>query len=86
LISLIDGEYRDTIDSFIIVDCRYSFEYAGGHIDGAENVSCPKILEERFFSNPTKTPKSVVIFHCEYSLQRAPRMYLIFNDKQGTSL
>ncbi len=83
MISLIDGTYCDSIDSFAIIDCRYPFEYSGGHIAGAENISCPNVLEKRFFSNPTKNPKNVVIFHCEYSLQRAPRMYFSLMIKRA---
>jgi M-phase inducer tyrosine phosphatase len=75
----LDGVYNDKIDTFLIVDCRYSYEYIGGHIVGAENISCPTLLEKRFFENPMKNgPRTIVVFHCEYSVQRAPRMYLHF--------
>ena len=29
---LLKGDYADVIDDYIIVDCRYPFEFEGGHI------------------------------------------------------
>ena len=29
----------------IIVDCRFDYEFEGGHIDGAININNPEILE-----------------------------------------
>jgi len=36
---------------YIIIDCRYDYEYNGGHIRGAINVKSPDILERLFISN-----------------------------------
>ena len=30
--SLLRNEYSRVVDSFVIVDCRYPYEYDGGHI------------------------------------------------------
>ena len=30
--ALLRGQYRDTVEDFLIVDCRYPYEYQGGHI------------------------------------------------------
>ena len=30
--SLIRGEYEDSLCNFDIIDCRYPYEYEGGHI------------------------------------------------------
>ena len=30
--SLIRGEYEDSLHKFDIIDCRYPYEYKGGHI------------------------------------------------------
>jgi len=35
---------------FLIVDCRYDYEYQGGHIKGAINITSPELLEELFFT------------------------------------
>lgn len=32
LSDLLQGAYKDTVQSFRIIDCRYPYEYAGGHI------------------------------------------------------
>lgn len=79
LIDLLDGRYADQLDSFHVIDCRYGYEFEGGHIPGAENMSSPEALEERFFASHRKPDqvngqRMVVVFHCEYSVQRAPRM------------
>lgn len=36
---------------FLIIDCRYDYEYQGGHIQGAINVDSPETLEHIFFKN-----------------------------------
>ncbi|XP_067114946.1 cell division cycle 25 homolog d [Osmerus mordax] len=36
--ALLRGQYRDTVEDFLIVDCRYPYEYQGGHIKGAVNL------------------------------------------------
>ncbi|XP_069044940.1 cell division cycle 25 homolog d [Lepisosteus oculatus] len=36
--SLLLGEYSTAVRSFLIVDCRYPYEYQGGHIKGAVNL------------------------------------------------
>ena len=32
--------------NILVVDCRFEYEYEGGHIKGALNISCPFRLEE----------------------------------------
>ena len=33
----------------IVVDCRFDYEYQGGHIKGAINVNSKDAMEEVFF-------------------------------------
>lgn len=34
------GEFsQGQLDNFIVVDCRYSYEYKGGHIRGAISIN-----------------------------------------------
>lgn len=74
LCEIMDGSYEKHYDDFIIVDCRFEYEYEGGHIFGAVNVNSIDTLEDKFFSEPKET-RQLIIFHCEYSAHRAPRMY-----------
>jgi hypothetical protein len=72
---LIDGVF-DSIDNFIIVDCRYQYEFDGGHIRGAVNIWDETNLKNYFFSTPPAPNKTtVVIFHCEFSSKRGPDAY-----------
>ena len=73
-----DGESADLVDEYFILDCRYPYEYEGGHIPGALNIWSRDSLLEQFFSSPKYTSSSrrrIIIFHCEFSSQRAPNMY-----------
>ena len=62
-------------DEHLIVDCRFPYEFDGGHIAGAINVNTWDALESHFFDNP-RNEKILIIFHCEYSAHRAPRLSL----------
>ncbi|XP_052062579.1 M-phase inducer phosphatase 3-like [Mytilus californianus] len=74
---VLNGKYDDTIGSVRILDSRYSYEFEGGHIPGAENIhNKDDILE--LLKNP-KTSRSdgkrdIIIFHCEFSSERGPKM------------
>lgn len=62
-----------------ILDCRYPYEFAGGQIVDAINVSTITSLEQTLFSHTAldqgKAKDTLVVLHCEFSIQRAPRMY-----------
>jgi hypothetical protein len=36
---------------FLVIDCRYDYEFKGGHIKEALNILCPEELEKIFFTN-----------------------------------
>jgi rhodanese-related sulfurtransferase len=64
---------------FKILDCRYPYEYKGGHIKSATNISKEIDLFNRFFNPETSSYSfppndTVLIFHCEFSSERAPKM------------
>ncbi|KAF2495106.1 Rhodanese-like protein [Lophium mytilinum] len=73
LISVLDGEFNHVYDKTVIVDCRFEYEYKGGHIDGAINFCEKEQLAEELF-NQVSPPNTLLIFHCEYSAHRAPLM------------
>jgi M-phase inducer tyrosine phosphatase len=72
-LDLLDGKYNDCFTQKIIIDCRFEYEYEGGHIDGAVNYNDKELLARHLFETPMEG-KTILIFHCEYSVHRAPRM------------
>ncbi|KAJ1327497.1 M-phase inducer tyrosine phosphatase [Microdochium nivale] len=72
-LDLLDGKYSDKYDQKVVVDCRFEYEYEGGHIDGAINYTDKDLLTKHLFGTPM-TGRTVLIFHCEYSAHRAPMM------------
>ena len=73
---VLNGKYDDILNSYRIIDSRYSYEFDGGHIKGAENIhNKDDILN--FFNNPTSCSgekRDILIFHCEFSSERGPKM------------
>ncbi|EEH47582.2 uncharacterized protein PADG_03666 [Paracoccidioides brasiliensis Pb18] len=80
LIDIIDGKYNDRYDDVIIIDCRFEYEYDGGHIAGAVNYNDKEHLAAELFSDNMK-PNTVLVFHCEYSAHRAPIMAKFIRHK-----
>lgn len=73
LLEILDGKYDDEYDQRMIVDCRFEYEFEGGHIDGAVNYNDKKLLTSHLFES-NMPGKTLLIFHCEYSAHRAPIM------------
>ncbi|KAJ2493720.1 m-phase inducer phosphatase [Coemansia sp. RSA 2050] len=71
---LTGGRFSDLYDEKIVVDCRFPYEYEGGHIAGAANAPTMEALEKLLLDRPCTDKRVVVVLHCEYSLQRAPSM------------
>ncbi|KAJ2854873.1 m-phase inducer phosphatase, partial [Coemansia asiatica] len=71
---LLSGQYDNLYDEKIFVDCRFPYEYEGGHIAGASNAPTLEALEKLLLERPISNKRVVVILHCEYSIQRAPSM------------
>lgn len=81
LASLIQGQFHENVSEFTIVDCRYPYEYEGGHIQGAINIFTKDSIVETFFnentpSNEAESKRHIIIFHCEFSSERGPTMYV----------
>lgn len=75
MLRIVLGQHASQYDSFVIIDCRFPYEYDGGHIVNAVNISSQKDLEEQFVHNYTPdTATRLLIFHCEYSIFRGPTM------------
>ncbi|QPG77391.1 hypothetical protein FOA43_004804 [Brettanomyces nanus] len=77
------GKLCNMFDEMVIVDCRFEYEFQGGHIEGAINVSSKSELEDAFFFESvikcppqefTDRSHKLLVFHCEFSSHRGPLM------------
>ncbi|KAG7092405.1 hypothetical protein E1B28_008762 [Marasmius oreades] len=79
---LIRGDFESKIHEYHIIDCRFDYEYQGGHIENAVNINTVAAVEEILLGPSLFKPKpsvsgddnkkTVLIFHCEFSAKRAP--------------
>lgn len=98
MVDLLDGKYINDNMTVHVIDCRYEYEYTGGHIPEAVNISTTPAMLKYLTSlsqqhcqdegdqdskcNPFKATipghhsPHVLIFHCEFSQERGPRMAL----------
>src|SRR5690349_11674198 len=53
LVRLLNGEFSDERSTYFIIDCRFLYEFEGGHIRGATNISTTEDIE-RFFIESEK--------------------------------
>lgn len=83
-LEVIDGNFNDQYDQRMVIDCRFEYEFEGGHIDGAVNYNDKELLVSQLFE--TAIPgKTLLIFHCEYSAHRAPIMARYVRKQDRTS-
>ena len=80
LIGVLDGGFNQHYEKLVIIDCRFEYEYNGGHIDGAVNFNDKEELSSQLF-DVEPTSKALLIFHCEYSAHRAPIMAKFIRNK-----
>ncbi|TKR95550.1 hypothetical protein L596_009702 [Steinernema carpocapsae] len=68
---------KSFLEKYIVIDCRYPYEYEGGHVKGAINVYDTLELQKFFFDAERNAIHSrIPIFYCEYSQKRGPSMAL----------
>ncbi|CAE6465242.1 unnamed protein product [Rhizoctonia solani] len=78
--ALLAGQYNSRINSYKVIDCRFDYEYEGGHVPGAINLNTTQAIEEYLLGDnkppPSRsgdgTKKDILVFHCEFSVKRAP--------------
>ncbi|KAG5893197.1 hypothetical protein JTB14_016472 [Gonioctena quinquepunctata] len=79
LAQLMRGEYQDMIGSFKVIDCRYPYEFEGGHIEGAINIytkeQCMELLNDSQLTAENSKKRHILVFHCEFSSERGPNLY-----------
>ncbi|XP_004061799.1 M-phase inducer phosphatase 2 isoform X3 [Gorilla gorilla gorilla] len=85
MVALLTGKFSNIVDKFVIVDCRYPYEYEGGHIKTAVNLPLERDAESFLLKSPI-TPCSldkrvILIFHCEFSSERGPRMCRFIRER-----
>lgn len=51
--ALLEGKYSAKIKRYHIIDCRFGYEFEGGHIDGALNVKSMDALDQLLLSQST---------------------------------
>ncbi|XP_032299030.1 M-phase inducer phosphatase 1 [Coturnix japonica] len=77
IVSVLTGKFASFIKECVIIDCRYPYEYEGGHIKGAVNLHMEEDVEDFLLKNPippSKNKRVIIVFHCEFSSERGPRM------------
>lgn len=72
-LEILDGKYNQQYKNKLIIDCRFEYEYDGGHVDGAINYNDKELLASHLFQSPLDG-RTLLLFHCEYSAHRAPLM------------
>lgn len=75
---ILNGKYKRFFNKVHVIDCRFPYEYDGGHLPGAININSPLKLFDKFFEKPNE--REVIIFHCEFSQSRGPKIAELFRD------
>ncbi|XP_013917442.1 PREDICTED: M-phase inducer phosphatase 3 isoform X2 [Thamnophis sirtalis] len=87
VVALLHNQFQSLVEKFYIIDCRYPYEYHGGHIKGALNIHRQVDLFEHFLRKPllpsSPQKRLFLVFHCEFSSERGPKMcrYLREEDR-----
>ncbi|CAG9759286.1 unnamed protein product [Ceutorhynchus assimilis] len=88
LVKLMKGEFGEKIESFKIVDCRYPYEFVGGHIKGALNIYTKEQINELLQANrnvcTNANKRHILVFHCEFSSERGPNLYRYLRKEDRT--
>lgn len=81
--ALLRSSFDKQVASFKIIDCRYPYEFEGGHIRGALNLYTQEQILEELIRSKTEAPtvepndvikRNIVVFHCEFSSERGPKL------------
>lgn len=72
LASLMNGDYNHIFQEYTIVDCRYPYEFNGGHISGAVNLYTQNAITERFFNENTISNHHTTPHHNRFGSSAVP--------------
>ncbi|NXD46128.1 MPIP2 phosphatase, partial [Copsychus sechellarum] len=85
LAAVLAGHFSSFVESSIVVDCRYPYEYEGGHVKGAINLPLQRDVEELLLEQPIipldACKRVIIIFHCEFSVERGPKMCKFLRER-----
>ncbi|XP_037003700.2 M-phase inducer phosphatase 2 isoform X1 [Artibeus jamaicensis] len=85
MVALLMGKFSNIVEKFVIVDCRYPYEYEGGHIKTAVNLPLEQDAELFLLQSPIVArgldKRIILIFHCEFSSERGPRMCRFIRER-----
>lgn len=76
---ILDGRFSSHYKELFILDCRFDYEYEGGHIKGAIHAHDPEVLVQKFFKRRVEGPVCF-IFHCEFSSKRGPSQLKLMRE------
>lgn len=78
MVAALTGQFDHLVERVIVLDCRYPYEFEGGHIKGALNLHQEDQVQSFLLETPiipfSPEKRIVIIFHCEFSSERGPRM------------
>ncbi|XP_029943060.1 M-phase inducer phosphatase 2 [Salarias fasciatus] len=78
MVAALSGEFDSLVERVVVIDCRYPYEFEGGHIRGAVNLHQEDQVQDFLLRTPLVPSladrRIVVVFHCEFSSERGPRM------------
>ncbi|KAK2083018.1 hypothetical protein P7K49_038254 [Saguinus oedipus] len=85
MVALVMGKFSNIMDKFMIVDCRYPYEYEGGYIKTAVNLLLKCNVQSFLLQTPI-TPcnlgkRVILIFHCKFSLECKPHMCRFIRER-----
>lgn len=72
MLEVLDSKYTNNYERVLVIDCRFEYEYSGGHIENAVNFNDKQHLASELFADGLSSNNTLLIFHCEYSVHRAP--------------
>lgn len=83
LVDVLEGKFDRVYDKRVVIDCRFEYEYQGGHIAGAVNYNDKEQLSQQLFELESQAvgSRALLIFHCEFSVHRAPLMAAHIRNK-----
>ncbi|CAF2449214.1 unnamed protein product [Rotaria sp. Silwood2] len=85
VVDILQNVYASEIENLYIIDCRYPYEYEGGHIQLAKNLYTRSQIYNEYFHKPLElrdtSKRNIFIFHCEFSSERAPSLLRFFRSE-----